>query len=292
MWKLSFSYKWMQREINKLNPMVDSSRIIQLYLSSVFPRHAMAVNLLYTIGLIRLCASREQAIPVHRNGQGKVYKKGDQRADDTNYHLLMWLENDIAQPQVQNSLMYVRRMHDAVGKSWPMRQEAFLHALASFTLLVDHFLTQILGMQSLGTQERLALLRQFQQIGMHLGISDIPDTWQAMQAYLEGYEQSDNIGYSVEGVQVAESLIHQFVSRWFPEILYQQGRWLVVCLLENHIVEALRLEHPPALFTTLTRLIIKSWLRIKQSILPDPRKIFSLSEIARHHQKSIRPTKV
>lgn len=67
-----YPYKWIRKEIDRMNPEVDSSKIINLYLSSIFPRQAIAVNLLYTIGLIRLCASSEQAIPAHRHGQGKV----------------------------------------------------------------------------------------------------------------------------------------------------------------------------------------------------------------------------
>ncbi|MEQ1312397.1 oxygenase MpaB family protein [Acinetobacter sp. XH1639] len=280
------SYKWIEAEINRLNPNVDSSKIIRLYLSSIFPRSAIAVNLLYTLGLIRLCSSREQSIPVHRNGQGKVYKRGDQRADETNYHLLMWLENDINEPHVQNSLAHVRRIHDAVGKSWIMRQEAFLHALASFTLLVDRFLVHILNLEALEEQKRAALLHQFQQVGLHLGIKNIPSTWQEMEAYLESYEQSDNMGYSLEGAQVAEALINQFVERWFPGFLYQQGRWLVVSLLEQHIVEALRLERPPEIFTQSIRFSVKTFIQFKRNFLPDPSKIFSLSEIAQYHKKS------
>lgn len=281
-----YPYKWIRKEIDRMNPEVDSSKIINLYLSSIFPRQAMAVNLLYTIGLIRLCASREQAIPVHRHGQGKVYKRGDQRADETNYHLLMWLENDIDLPHVQKSLVHVRRIHDALGKSWEMRQEAFLHALASFTLLVDNFLVRTLGIKSLGEQERRALLKQFQQIGEYLGIVNIPNTWQAMQQYQDEYEKSDYVGYSVEGRNVAESLIDQFVNRWFPQFLHQQGRWLVIALLEDHIVNALRLERPPRMFTRFIRFSIKSYIQAKHKILPDPRVVFSLSEVALNHRKS------
>ena len=198
----------------------------------------------------------------------------------------MWLENDINHPHVQNSLAHVRRIHDALGKSWEMRQEAFLHALASFTLLVDNFLIRILDTEPLGEQERQALLKQFQQIGEHLGIVNIPQTWQAMQQYQDEYEKSDYMGYSVEGKNVAESLIDQFVNRWFSKFLYQQGRWLVIALLEDHIIDALRLGRPPIMFTRSIRLSIRAFIQAKHKILPDPHEIFSLSEIALNHRKS------
>lgn len=46
-----------------MSPEVDSSKIINLYLSSISPPQTIAVSLLYTVGLIRLCTSLEHAIP-------------------------------------------------------------------------------------------------------------------------------------------------------------------------------------------------------------------------------------
>lgn len=278
--------KWMQREIQTLVPERDAPRIIQLYLSSILPRSAMLNNLIYTIGLVRLCASREQAVPVHRGGKGKVYSRGDQRADETNFHLFMWLDQDLSSTEVQASLAHVRRVHDAIGKKWPMREEAFVHALASFTLFIDNFQTRVLGTGPLGDLERAALLHQFRGIGAALGIANVPNTWGEMQAYLDAYEHSDNIGWSVEGVAVAEALIQQFVARWLPPSLHRPGRWLIVALLEPHVVTALRLKRPPAIVAALILGLAKFGWHMKRLALPDPQEPLRLSAITSSHPKS------
>lgn len=281
--------KWIQPEMETLSPDRDAPRIIQLYLSSVLPRSAMLNNLIYTIGLVRLCASREQAIPVHRGGRGKVYSRGDQRADETNFHLFMWLDRDLSSPQVQQSLSHVKHVHDLIARKWPMRQEAFLHALASFTLFVDNFQTRVLGTSPLGERERSALLHQFRGIGCALGIENVPPTWREMQAYLDAYEQSDNVGWSTEGAAVAEALIQQFVARWLPTPAHQLGRWMIVSLLEPHIITALRLKRPPAIVAALVRRLARFGLFLKRRALPDPKEPLRLSTITTSHPKSAAP---
>lgn len=283
------SYQWMRREISRLNPETDAPRIVQLYISSTVPRSAMVSNLIYTLGLVRLCASREQSVPVHRKGRGKVYRQGDQRADETNYHLLMWIDSDLSAPHIRESLAHVRHLHDVIGRAWPMRQEAFLHALSSFTLLLDNLLTRVLGAPPLGEKEKAAFLHQFQHIGNALGIENIPATWEGMEAYLDAYEHSDCVAYSEEGAAVAHALIEQFITRWLPRPLHPQGRWLITALLEEHIVEALRLPPPPALFKGTVRRLGRVLLFVKQRLLPNPREPFSLSAATAAHPKAALP---
>lgn len=278
--------KWMRREIQSLDPEKDAPRIIQLYLSAILPRSAMLNNLIYTIGLVRLCASREQAVPVHRDGRGKVYSRGDQRADETNFHLFMWLDRDLSSPDARASLAHVKQVHDMIARRWPMRQEAFLHALASFTLFVENFQTRVLGLAPLGEKERAALLHQFRSIGAALGISNIPTSWGDMQASLDAYEQSDNVGYSVEGAAVTEALIEQFLARWLPARWHKPGRSLIIALLEPHIAAALRLRRPPLLVSLAIRSLAKAGLLAKLWLLPDPREPRYLSIITSSHPKS------
>lgn len=60
----------------------------------------------------------------------------------------------------------------------------------------------------------------------------------------------------------------------------------MIALLEDHIVNALRLERPPRMFTRSIRFSFKSYIQAKHKILPDPRVVFSLSEVALNHRKS------
>lgn len=284
-----FRYKWIRNEMAGLNPEVDAPRMIQLYLSSTLPPSAMLNNLIYTLGLVRLCASQEQAIPVHRNGKGKVYRKGDQRADETNYHLLMWLDRDLSDPAVKASLTHVHQLHDVVARTWPMRQGAFLHALASFTLLLDRFQTQVLGMAPLDEPIRLALVHQFTQIGLALGIDNIPQTWQGMEAYLDAYEQSIHVGYSKEGAAVADALITQFVTRWLPHWLQALGRKVIAALLEEPIVDALELPPPGKTTKRAVRSITRSLLLVRRHWLPDPRTLIHLSDATARYSGAALP---
>ncbi|MDX1802806.1 MAG: oxygenase MpaB family protein [Alcanivorax sp.] len=289
MLKQGYRYKWMRHEIARLDPFVDAPRIIHLHLNSTLPASAMLNNLIYTLGLVRLCASREQAIPVHRDGKGKVYRKGDQRADETNVHLLMWLDRDLSDPAIRESLAHVRHLHGVIARKWPMRKEAFLHALASFTLLLDRFRTRVLGAPPVNEQVRHALVHQFVQIGEMLGIDHIPPTWEGMEGYLEAYEDSVHLGYSEEGAAVANALINQFVSRWLPRGLRQTGRKVIIGLLEAPIADALRLPRPGRILTRAAHTAIRALLFARCYLLPDPRRGVHFSDITASHPRSALP---
>lgn len=276
----------MQKEIESLEPSSDASRIIKLYMNSAFPKDDRFLNLIYTLGLIRLCASQEQALPLHRNGTGKVYKHADRRADETNYHLFMWLDKATTDPDVRQSLAHVKKIHDALGKKWTMRNDAFIHALATFTLLVDRFYTQILDLKTLPNKHKEAMLKQWTEIGEGLGISNIPNTWENMENFLISYEFSNKVQYSIEGREVAESLIEQFNNRWLPKNLHRQGRWLIISLLEDHIVDALHFSQPPKFYKFISRKSLASGLRLKYYVLPDPKETFNFYEVVSNSPKS------
>lgn len=112
-----------------------------------------------------------------------------------------------------------------------------------------------------------------------MGVVKIPSTWHAMQQYQYEYEKSGYVGSSVESKSVAESLIGQFVNRWFPQLLHQQGRWLVIVLLEDYINDVLRLKRPLIMFNQSIWSSIKLFIKANYKTLPNPRNVFSFSMI-------------
>lgn len=271
--------KWISEAIEKLDPEKDSHTIIRLFLSQNIPRSPMVVNLIYTIGLTKLCAAQEQILPVHRNGTGKVYKKADQRADDTNYYLFRWLDSDLSDPEVQQSLSHVRRIHDRIAVNWPIRNDTFIYALSSFALLVEHFSTHIAHISLTTDKVNRAFFYQFRGIGEALGIHSIPESLEAMSDFMSEYEHSVYFGYSSEGEAVTDALIDQFTNRWFSPLMRLPARYVVLSLIEDHISTELTRTRPSPGFKFLVRTSLRTLLWFRARFLPDPHDTFRIYKL-------------
>ncbi|WP_406276075.1 hypothetical protein OH799_04490 [Nocardia sp. NBC_00881] len=119
-----------------------------------------------------------------------------------------------------------------------------------------------------------------------LGVADIPHTWQDMEELLESYEHSTDFAYSQAGRRLANALIDQFATRWFPRPLRWFGRWLALTFSEEHVINTLGITRPPAAFSYAVRRLARPAVFAKRHLLPDPRNVFRLSDIITEHKNS------
>ncbi|AVH23727.1 hypothetical protein [Nocardia cyriacigeorgica] len=131
-------FKWMRAEIERLDPEVDSERIVRLTGCRLLPKSLLVVHLFYTVGFIRFAGPPVSAESVDRDGTGMLYEHGFRRADETMFHLFSWIDDGVSSPTSLESLDYVRNWHSGVARNWPMPMHTFRHSAAVFTLSRDH----------------------------------------------------------------------------------------------------------------------------------------------------------
>lgn len=279
-------YKWIRAEIEQLDPEVDSEQIVRLTSCLLLPKSLLLVHLFYTIGFIRFAGPPVSADSVDRHGTGMLYEHGLRRADETMLHLFLWVDDGVSGTTAIESLDHVRNWHSGVARNWPMPQHTFQHSAAVFTLIYDRLLRRIAGAPGLSENERRAQLIHWRIVSERLGVTDIPDTWQEMEDLLESYEHGPEFAYSEAGRRLAEALIEQFATRWFPRPLHWFGRRLVLAFSEEHVIDTLGIKRPPEVFTSTMRHLARAAVFAKRHILPDPRDVFRLSDIIIHHKKS------
>lgn len=276
-------YKWIRSEVERLDPATDSERIVRLTSCQLLPKSLLAVHLFYTVGFVRFAGPPESAVSVDRNGTGMLYDQGFQRADETMFHLFSWIDDGISSPKTTKSLDYVRNWHSGVARNWPMPQHTFQHSAAVFTLIYDRLLRHV-GAPGLSDNERHAQLIHWRAVSRSLGVTDIPHTWQDMEAFLESYEHGADFAYSEAGQRLANALINQFATRWFPRPLHWFGRWLVLALSEEHVITTLRIPLPPPIFSSTVRRLTRVAVFAARHVLPDRRQVFRLSDIITEHK--------
>lgn len=279
-------YKWIRAEIERLDPMVDSERIVRLTSCLLIPKSLLAIHLFYTIGFIRFAGPPVSADSVDRDGTGMLYDHGIRRADETMFHLLTWVDDGVSDPASIKSLDYVRKWHSSVARNWPMPMHTFQHSAAVFTLIYDRLLRDVVKAPGLSEKERRAQLIHWRTVSERLGVVDIPHTWQDMEQFLESYEHGAEFAYSQAGRRLADALIDQFATRWFPRPLRWFGRSLVLAFSEEHVLDTLGIRPPSTAFGYPVRSLARIAVFAKRHLLPDPREVFRLSDIILEHKKS------
>ena len=279
-------FHWIRTEIERLDPEVDSARIVRLTSCQLLPKSLLAVHLFYTVGFVRFAGPPVSAESVDRNGTGMLYGHGIRRADETMFHLFSWVDDGVSSPTSVESLGYVRNWHSGVARNWPMPMHTFQHSAAVFTLIYDRLLRQVVGAPGLSENERRAQLIHWRGVSEHLGVTDIPGTWRDMEQFLESYEYGAEFAYSPAGRRLAEALVDQFATRWYPRPLRWFGRWLVLAFSEEHVLDTLRIPRPPAAFSYVVRRLARFAVFAKRHLLPDPRAVFRLSDIIAEHKYS------
>ncbi|WP_280495861.1 hypothetical protein [Nocardia asiatica] len=279
-------WKWIRSEIERLDPAVDSERIVRLTSCQLAPRSLLVVHLFYTVGFVRFAGPPASAVSVDRGGTGMLYEQGVRRADETMFHLFSWIDDGVSSPATGKSLDYVRNWHSSVARSWSMPLHTFQHSAAVFTLLYDRLLRQVAGAPGLSAEQRHAQLVHWREVSERLGVADIPQTWQDMEEFLESYEHGPEFAFSEAGHRLANALIDQFATRWFPPPLRWFGRWLALALSEEHVIRTLEIPLPPAAFSYTVRYLTRVAVFAIRYALPDPPEVFRLSDIIAGHRKS------
>lgn len=261
----------MRKEIEHLDPTTDSERVMRLILGSLLPPvggHLM-LDLLFTASLMRVMGQLEGAAAVDRNGTGKVHRNGDRRSDDTIRYLTGWIYDGADSPNARASAAEVKAIHDRIGQRYAMSNETFVHTIAFFTLQIE-CITNIVGAPGFTDIERAAQVRHWRTVGGHLGVREMPETWEGMRRAMQAYESSPQwFGPSAAGRRVSELLIEQFGSRTFPPGLRRLARPLILSLHEDHVLRALQLRKPRPPVVAMMRSIVRAWLFVARQVLPD-----------------------
>lgn len=279
-------WKWMRAEQRRLDPETDAGRISELSYCTRFPRMQFPYHMYYSLFFVRASGAPESARPIDRDGCGYFYRYGDRRADDTTADIFGWMHHGPHSELGRASLERVKRMHDGVGVKWGMPNHVLLHTLACDLTLPDRFM-ELVGGPRFDEHERRAQLNFWRAVGDGLGIADVPETWEDMVRYVEEYERSEHYRASPEGRRLARGFVDQFCARWFPRPLHWLGRWILLSMVEDHVLEVQGFKRPPRPFVWLTRQATRLSVYLTFYVLPDPSPTYSPGELFREGHPNV-----
>ncbi|MYT19002.1 DUF2236 domain-containing protein [Streptomyces sp. SID7760] len=220
------------REILRLDPDKDFLAIYRLTATYEFPWD-------FTRAL-ELALFRTYAVPAIGSllaETAEFTERTQKRYDDTALLLDAVMEHGFESDTARTAIRRVNQMH----RAYDITNEDMRYVLCTFVVIPARWLDAY-GWRPLTHHERRAAANYYAELGRHLGIKDIPDSYEEFEETLDAYEEA-HFGWDEGGRKVADSTLSLMAS-WYPAPLAPATRALALSLLDEPLLAAFRYESP------------------------------------------------
>jgi hypothetical protein len=232
-------------EIESLDPERDHRRIYHLFVGWEFP---WDVTRALELALYRTFCVPSIAELLDRTGEFR--ERPQRRYDDTALLIATICEHGYdAGPGAEA----VARMN-AIHAQFRISNDDYRYVLSTFVLEPVRWIDAY-GWRRTSRHERIAAHAFWRELGGRMGITDIPPTYDALEAWSIGYERA-HFRYSEATARVGQATRELFCS-WFPSRLRPLVRRGVHALLDEAMLSAFGFPHP----TDLERAAVRAALR-------------------------------
>ena len=232
-----------QRQIARLDPETDYEEIYRIDTMLEFP---WDMNQSLGLALYRTYAVPSIGGLLARTGE--FTERTQKRYDDTGLILTAIGENGLDSPEGRAAIRRMNQMH----RSYAISNEDLRYVLATFVVTpirwVDAF-----GWRRMTDVERVASANYYRELGRHMGIRDIPATWQAFARLLDRYER-EHFGFDLGGRIVAEATL-ALLATFPPNDRLPVGvvRRMSFATMDDALLDAFAFPHPGRVTRGLVR---------------------------------------
>ncbi|MFD3804473.1 oxygenase MpaB family protein [Streptomyces sp. NPDC058619] len=172
--------------------------------------------------------------------------RAQRRYDDTALLLDAVVEHGFESDTARTAIRRVNQMH----RSYDISGDDMRYVLCTFVVVPARWLDAY-GWRPLTHHERRASANYYAALGRHLGITDIPDSFEEFESTMDAYERA-HFGWHEGGRKVADSTIDLMAS-WYPAPLAPAVRGAGLALLDEALLDAFRYGRPNAGVRRLVR---------------------------------------
>lgn len=207
--------------VSTLDPEVDYEAIYQILALHEFPWDMVtALNLAFyrTFAAPRMAALLVQT--------GEVQKEPTKRAADTGLFMYDLIASGL---HSQRGLDIVRQLN-GMHRRWEIEAEDYLYVLAAFVVVPARWIDSV-GWRPLSDNEKSASVRFYGELGRLMGISDLPNTYEAVANVFDAYE-TRHLRYSSNAATLLEATRSVLESRLPSRLQFLAGPLLRAMLDE------------------------------------------------------------
>ncbi|MEU2358212.1 oxygenase MpaB family protein [Streptomyces misionensis] len=242
--------------IRRLDPVADAQEIYRLSTAYEFPWD-------YTRAL-ELALYRTYAVPSIGRllaQTAELTERTQKRYDDTALLLDTVVEHGFAAEQGRAAIRRINQMH----RSYDISDDDMRYVLSTFVVVPRRWIDTY-GWRRLSRHEIVATTEYYRTLGRHMGIPDLPKTYEEFETLLDTYEEA-NFGWD-EGARRVSDATLRLMSSWYPRPLSPLLRTGVLALLDEPLLRAFRYEQPGAATVALVRRAVRARGRVVRLLPP------------------------
>ncbi|WP_251092373.1 oxygenase MpaB family protein [Streptomyces sp. Caat 7-52] len=242
--------------IRRLDPVADALEIYRISVSSEFPwDYARALE---------LALYRTYAVP----GIGRLLartaeltERTQKRYDDTVLLLDTVVEHGFATEEGRTAIRRINRMH----RSYDISDDDMRYVLSTFVVVPRRWIDAY-AWRRLSRHEVVATSEYYRTLGRHMGIPDIPETYEKFETLLDSYEEA-HFGWDEGARRVSDATLGLMAS-WYPVPLAPLLRTATLALLDEPLLRAFHYPRPGAVTTALVRRAVRARGRLVRLLPP------------------------
>ncbi|MGI5347241.1 oxygenase MpaB family protein [Streptomyces sp. CA-250714] len=246
------------RHILQLDPERDSHEIYRLITAYEFPWD-------FTRAL-ELALYRTYAVPSIGRLLARTAELTDRtqkRYDDTALLLDAVVEHGFDSAQGRTAIRRINQMH----RAYDISNDDMRYVLCTFVVMPKRWLDTF-GWRSLTHHELRAVSHYYGTLGRHMGIKEIPGSYEEFESCLDSYEDA-HFGWD-EGARTVSDATLDLMASWYPRPLAPLVRGTSLALLDDSLLRAFRYAEPSPVARQLTRGALR--LRARGVRLLPPRR--------------------
>ncbi|MFI6472963.1 oxygenase MpaB family protein [Streptomyces sp. NPDC050516] len=235
------------KEIQRLDPERDFLAIYRMSSTLEFPWD-------YTRAL-ELALYRTYAVPSIGRLLAETAELTDRpqkRYDDTVLLLDTVVEHGFDSVGGRTAVRRINQMH----RSYDISDDDMRYVLCTFVVMPKRWIDSY-GWRRLSEHELRASARYYQTLGKHMGIKEIPESYEEFEHCLDEYEAA-HFGFDEGARRVSDATIDLMAS-WYPKPLAPLLRTASLALLDEPLLRAFRYA-PPA---PAARALVRGALRLR-----------------------------
>ncbi|MEU2064868.1 oxygenase MpaB family protein [Streptomyces sp. NPDC013455] len=242
--------------IRRLDPVADALEIHRISMAYEFPWD-------YTRAL-ELALYRTYAVPsigrlLARTAE--LTERTQKRYDDTVLLLDTVVEHGFATEQGRTAIRRINQMH----RSYDIGDDDMRYVLSTFVVVPRRWIDAY-GWRRLSRHEIVAGTEYYRTLGRHMGIPDVPRTYEEFETLLDAYEE-EHFAWDEEARRVSDATLDLMAS-WYPRPLAPLLRTATLALLDEPLLRAFRYPRPGSAATALVRRAVRTRGRLVRLLPP------------------------
>jgi ER-bound oxygenase mpaB/B'/Rubber oxygenase, catalytic domain len=235
------------RTIEQLDPERDHQRIVHLSFGYDFPWDSIRA---LEIALYRTYCVPSISALLDRTGE--FHTDGQRRYDDTSLLVAEMCEWGYEHGRGKEALDRMNWAH----AHYRIANDDFLYVLSTFIYEPVRWIDAV-GWRPTCLNERLGYYWFWREIGKRMGVTDIPPSYDAFEAWSRSYE-GQHFRFADTSHRVGASTRDIFAG-WFPRLLTPVVRYAIYAMLDDDMIAAFGFPKPLPLTRPLLRRAL--WLR-------------------------------